>query len=699
MNKFLLASMALALASGPASAQLQMKSVAPVTTVKKSNLFPQGNIKLSNKPVFSSRETRGEEDDRILLKDVELSPKSLLNMGGWDRNVYPAGLKCESNMTIHIGTFYDPALLARYDGNKLSTIKTVIGPNMKNLKAYILDAQTGDVVWEGKQLPGFNNTTGKAKVIKFPCDYTLDKNTPIVVVYQVTTKSSEAVFSVVNNVVGSGFLLDVEGDQANGFQDIGAVNGIAAYIECITEGEAGLKANDVTVLDVAGGRVLANGEYSTVATFMNYGTNPVSKISTSYIVNEKEVKEEVGSQDAFPYMAPVQVQVKATSPAEASRFLQNFSIETVNGVADEYMEADVFTKKPDNVAQNILTVMSKEYPRTVVMEQFTGTWCGWCPRGHVAMEKAAKACPEQFIGIAVHAGDEMETKEYGPLVGMTGGSFPSAMLSRIGYSVVDPYYGSQGPSNDPQQSGDIVNDIKAIAAMPVEATADLSCSLNGESVDVASAFNFSLSVDGAYYSVAYVLLENGIKGYLQSNYYGRGGGVFQSADQIAEEDLRFLFNEGKNGKYMPTFNHVARSIKDVGGIQGVLDDVKIEQGVKVTHNYNIPLPENVANKENLEVVVMLLDNFTGEIVTAKKVKIGDATAIENVTADVAEVVVANGAINVNGNGVVSLYTVDGKLVKSVDVNGSAVVSTAGLKGAYVVRVVNGSHVTVKKVML
>ena len=692
MNKFLLASMAMALACAPVSAQLQMKQITPV--VKKTNLFPQGNLKLSDKQVLSLRQTRAGEEEGL-----PLDPKSILNMGGWDRNIYTAGLQGETGMVLHIGTFYDPMLLARFDGNKLTSIRTVIGPNMKDLQAYILDAQTGEKVWEGKKLPSFNNTTTKSKTVNFPCDYTIDKNTPIIVVYKVTAKSSDIKLSIVNNVVNNGFLLDVEGDQAEGFQDLGVVNGVAAYIECVTEGKGGLKANDVAVLDVAGGRVVTDEKYGTIATFVNYGTNPISKISTTYDVNGDEVKQEVSSQKPFPFMAPIQVELEANSPAEAARYLQHFTIPTVNGVADEYTAEDVFSKKPDNEAQNVLTVMSQKNPRTVVMEQFTGTWCGWCPRGHVAMEKAAKAYPEQFVGIAVHAGDEMETKEYGPLLGMVGG-FPSAMLNRIGYSIVDPYYGSQGQNQDPAKSGDIINDIKAIASMPVEATANVSSSLKGNSVDVTSSFDFALNTEGAYYSVAYVLLENGLKGYLQNNYYGKGiQGGFASADQIPEEDLRFLFEEGRNGKYMPTFNHVARSIKDVGGIQGSLNDVKIQQGVKVTHHASITLPATIANSENLEVVVLLIDNITGEIVTAKKAKIGQSTGIENVQGDAAEVTVEQGAIHVEGNGKVALYTVDGKLVKSEAVNGTASVSTVGLKGVYVVRVVNGNHVTVKKIML
>ena len=72
----------------------------------------------------------------------------------------------------------------------------------------------------------------------------------------------------------------------------------------------------------------------------------------------------------------------------------------------------------------------------VLVEEYTGTWCGWCTRGLVAMEKLAEAYGDDFIGVAYHNSDPMEimTEYPSPVQG-----FPSAFVER--YYDVDPYYG------------------------------------------------------------------------------------------------------------------------------------------------------------------------------------------------------------------------------------------------------------------
>ena len=55
------------------------------------------------------------------------------------------------------------------------------------------------------------------------------------------------------------------------------------------------------------------------------------------------------------------------------------------------------------------------YPRTVVYEKGTATWCGYCPVGSYVFDKLSQHHPEQFIGIAVHSNDEMTTHTYNDL--------------------------------------------------------------------------------------------------------------------------------------------------------------------------------------------------------------------------------------------------------------------------------------------
>ena len=104
----------------------------------------------------------------------------------------------------------------------------------------------------------------------------------------------------------------------------------------------------------------------------------------------------------------------------------------VNGNANQSQNA---------TAKGTLRVVPKMFNRGVVVEEFTGTGCGWCPRGLVGMEKAAAHYPDNFIGIAIHkfnASDPMFTSDYAN-VGLS--SAPSCVINRNGRAI-DPYYGS-----------------------------------------------------------------------------------------------------------------------------------------------------------------------------------------------------------------------------------------------------------------
>ena len=49
-----------------------------------------------------------------------------------------------------------------------------------------------------------------------------------------------------------------------------------------------------------------------------------------------------------------------------------------------------------------LSTLEHFIPRNVVVEEFTGTGCGWCPRGLVGMEKLRQTFGDRFIGIGIH---------------------------------------------------------------------------------------------------------------------------------------------------------------------------------------------------------------------------------------------------------------------------------------------------------
>ncbi len=73
--------------------------------------------------------------------------------------------------------------------------------------------------------------------------------------------------------------------------------------------------------------------------------------------------------------------------------------------------------------------------RKVVLEDHTGAWCGWCPRGMETLESLEDQYGDMVIGVGVHNGDGMTVASYQtPLaqaMGVTG--YPNGTVNRVTY--------------------------------------------------------------------------------------------------------------------------------------------------------------------------------------------------------------------------------------------------------------------------
>ncbi|NQX85294.1 MAG: hypothetical protein HRT67_05240, partial [Flavobacteriaceae bacterium] len=83
------------------------------------------------------------------------------------------------------------------------------------------------------------------------------------------------------------------------------------------------------------------------------------------------------------------------------------TITTVNGTAD----GDTSNNTQNDILFNTVTQTST---KALLIEEATGTWCGWCPRGAVGLDYITTTYPNTTVPIAVHGGngDPMEVSEY-----------------------------------------------------------------------------------------------------------------------------------------------------------------------------------------------------------------------------------------------------------------------------------------------
>lgn len=466
-------------------------------------------------------------------------------------------------------------------------------------------------------------------------------------------------------------------------------------LQAILEGDK-LLQNDVSLDDVTYNRSLINKEFEVSGLLTNYGKKAVSSIDVSYELAGITKQANVPLSTPVGQFGEAVFSFKVVAPVTDGRYNMNLKIEKVNGAVDEDLTDN------ENVAT--LICMAESFPRKTVMEEGTGIWCGWCPRGIVGMEKLKEKYPDAFIGIAVHWSstqiqDPMQVDEYLPIIQVMGGSFPGCIINRS--IVSEPYFG-----NNPQQFGiDKVFDV-AQAVLSEASLALSSAYVDNEKtqVSVTSQVKFGYTSDDTPYKMAYVVVEDGITGVPQYNYYNE---AFYSQNVgnpagIPADLERFRYSPSIIDNLV--FNDVAVGIYNCLGIEGSLEG-KMEKNQVKSHTYTIDLPERIMNKDNVSIVALLLDATTGEIVNAQQAKIGSSVNIKNTNADVfdAKVNVTDDALyistTVNESLAANLYTMDGVLITSETFMGEVTIPASGLKGVHILRITDGNNVIVKKIAL
>ena len=328
-------------------------------------------------------------------------------------------------------------------------------------------------------------------------------------------------------------------------------------------------------------------------------------------------------------------------------------------------EADAYAG--NNIAYTNVKVKSSVPKQRFVVEEGTGTWCGWCPRGIVAFKHMSEKYPETFIGIAVHKNDALTTNSYDKL---TFNGFPNCYINRNLKNQTSPEAGTLEVMHN-----------KAVATPPhigVEIEANFTDDTK-KKINAKALTTFFADEQNVNYKVSFVLIENGIKGYKQSNYYSGGAhgqmGGFESLPGAASIDM----------------DHVARMNYSFYGVDGSIPtSVKADETVEYAAQLDVP--KNIQNADNLYLVALLL-NSKGEIENAAETKVmpDPSTSIsDNRTLLVPEFTFANGTLNVNGfAGKVYIYNIYG-----VEVPNQAIPS-----GVYIIKCVDGNKTFVKKMVL
>jgi thiol-disulfide isomerase/thioredoxin len=267
-------------------------------------------------------------------------------------------------------------------------------------------------------------------------------------------------------------------------------------------------------------------------------------------------------------------------------------IDSVNSIID--------SNTTNNTLTQIVNTVSFIPTKRVVFEEAGGTWCPFCPKGVVAMESLVQNFPNTAIGIAVHNADQMTVTNYDGAMGVT--NWPNAHVDR---ALLNVGGGNVNETSFLQFYSERIN-----VFTPVEINADAHFDSLTRTIDVNITGEFVTNLSGDYRFNA-VILEDGVGPFNQANNFGG------TSPGLVGPISGINFSTSPNPVSM-LFDHVARAI--LGGFDGTAASLpsNITAGGIYTHNYTHSLPVN-QNENNVQVVAMIINNSTGEILNGIKV--------------------------------------------------------------------------------
>lgn len=394
----------------------------------------------------------------------------------------------------------------------------------------------------------------------------------------------------------------------------------------------------------------------------NQGVGNITGFSIRMNVNGEESVKEYTANIGLNEVYDLEYEIKSDNPG---LYTVSFEIDKVNGADNKY--------PVDINDDTYLKVWDPEFRRRVVMEEYSGLWCGLCPAAMVAIDEELAKFPDTFIPICAHGGDllTIELPEDAPV----DYSYAPFINDCIGapWSWVD-----RKIKGDPSLHASRFNNMETYYDNNVNY--DLKAYWDGDPtttnrIKLVSTLYTSEDVPEVAYRLAYAVTEDNLTGYYQTNYYADNAG----GPMGGWEDKAPITND-------VVFNDIARGIfPDFYG-EEVTDIISTEAYKRYTHEYMLTLPAELlakTNRDNMHVVGLLITDKNGYIVNAMKVAPTENSGVENVMADNGVTVRSEGygleVSNVSGNPLeVVVYDFNGREIgRKSGANGYARLNAEG----------------------
>lgn len=241
------------------------------------------------------------------------------------------------------------------------------------------------------------------------------------------------------------------------------------------------------------------------------------------------------------------------------------------------------------VTINVSTTLTGYYIHNALVEEYSGTWCGNCPRLLYGVDLLHQQTQKAFVvGIHLFGNDPFITSQGNNLAAMRGvGSVPTGSINRT-VSWTGPQY-----QNVPQ----VINEIKPSSNTGLA----ISSAVASNNLSISVQIAYKDAVAGSTKLTVY-LVEDKLK-HTQQNY---SSNIFGGLSSI------------------PNFNYdgVLRAV--ISPLDG---DAIPNSGNANKKTYSITLPTNISNIANAMLVAFVTDE-SGTVLNVQQAKVGDVKDFE-----------------------------------------------------------------------
>lgn len=368
----------------------------------------------------------------------------------------------------------------------------------------------------------------------------------------------------------------------------------------------------------------------------------------------------------------------------------------------------VFDDDTPSVYSGVVRDLAFEPVKRVVLEEYTGRDCMYCPLGMAALDRLESLYGSRLIPIALHCYNNSDPKgegmtEYASAVFMGSTAAPNGRINRRPNIVAPMYSDNSGKyhmsASDVEGSSNTWQD-EIVDEFSVPAFLDLE--LRAVPSDDPAYVDFNVSVKSALNLEEQNLRVLGVL--LEDNLLDRQvNGIYSFSDPMLGE-----FGQGGaygNSTFFYYFNNVARGYwgQSSNGTPRLLPST-IETGKSYDVKINYAIPPTVESADNLRMVVMLIDEITGRVINAA-VADAEISGVDDIEADlgaIAPVVYKSGSDIVveSGDDVeVSVFSLDGRLLRSAHGSSQVVIGLDGYRGLVIVNAASRAGSSSVKLMM